>query len=54
MRRRVTKVSGTVERRDGSVHPLGAADLVTPAEAALGALTVAIVALAIAVVIMRL
>jgi hypothetical protein len=54
VRRRVTRVSGTVERRDGSVQPLGAADLVTPAEAALGAFTVAIVALAVAVVIMRL
>ena len=54
VRRRVTRVSGTVERRDGSVQPLGAADLVIPAEAALGALTVAIVALAAAVVIMRL
>jgi hypothetical protein len=47
-------VSGTVERRDGSVQRLEAADLVTPAEAALGALTVAIVALAVAIVIMRL
>jgi hypothetical protein len=54
VRRRVAKVSGTVERRDGTVQPLEAADLVTPAEAALGALTVAIVALAVAVVIMRL
>jgi hypothetical protein len=36
------------------VQPLEVADLVTPAEAALGAFTVAIVALAAAVVIMRL
>jgi hypothetical protein len=50
----VTKVSGTVESRDGSVQPLVAAELVTPAEAALGALTVANVALAVAIVIMRL
>jgi len=50
----VTKVRGALERRDGSVQPLEVGDLVTPAEAALGALTVAIVALAVAIVIMRL
>jgi hypothetical protein len=54
VRRRVTRVSGTVERHDGSVQPLQAGDLMAPAEAALGALTVAVVALAVALVIMRL
>jgi hypothetical protein len=53
VRRRVTKVSGTVERHDGSVQALQAGDLMAPAEAALGALTVAAVALAVALVIMR-
>jgi hypothetical protein len=54
VRRRVTKVAGTVERRDGTAQPLEAADLMAPAEAALRALTVAIVALAVGLVIMRL
>jgi hypothetical protein len=54
VRRRVVSVSGTVERRDGSRQPLEAGDLLTVEESALRALTVAIVALAVALVIMRL
>jgi hypothetical protein len=54
VRRRVTRVSGTIERRDGTTTPLGAADLIGPAEAALRVLAVATVALAVALVMMRL
>ena len=54
LRRRVTRVSGTIERRDGAQQALGAADLVAPGEGALRALTLAIVALAVGLVIMRL
>jgi hypothetical protein len=54
VRRRVATVSGTVERRDGTREALGAADLMAPAEGALRALTAATVALALALVIMRL
>jgi len=54
VRRRVVSVSGTVERRDGSQQRLEARDLLTVEETALRALTGAIVALAVALVIMRL
>jgi hypothetical protein len=54
MRRRVAKVSGSLERRDGTTQPLTARELMAPAERALQALTAGIVALAVALVIMRL
>jgi hypothetical protein len=54
VRRRVVSVSGSVERRDGTRQPLGATDLMVVEEAALRALTGAIVALAVALVMMRL
>jgi hypothetical protein len=54
VRRRVASVRGTVERRDGSTQRLRPADLMAVEEAALRALTAAIVALAVALVIMRL
>jgi hypothetical protein len=54
VRRRVTSVSGTVERRDGTTQALGPGDLMAAPEAALRALAAAMVALAVAVVIMRL
>jgi hypothetical protein len=54
VRRRVARVSGTVEQHDGTRHPLAAADLMAPAEGALRVLTVAMVALAVALVMMRL
>jgi hypothetical protein len=54
VRRRVTKVSGTIERRDGTAQVLEARDLMGPEESALRALGVATVALAVALVIMRL
>jgi hypothetical protein len=54
MRRRVTRVGGTVERRDGTTQDLTADRLIAPSEGALQALTAGIVALAVALVIMRL
>jgi hypothetical protein len=54
VRRRVTRVSGTIERQDGTTQPLRAADLMAPEEGALRALAAATVALAVALVIMRL
>ena len=54
MRRRVTRVSGTVERRDGTTQDMTADRLIAPSEGALQALTAGIVALAVALVIMRL
>jgi hypothetical protein len=54
VRRRVTKVSGTIERSDGTRRALSAADLMGPEESALRALAAATVALAAALVIMRL
>jgi hypothetical protein len=54
VRRRVANVSGTVERRDGTVQQLEVRDLMGVEEAALRALTAAMVALAVALVIMRL
>jgi hypothetical protein len=53
VRRRVVSVSGTIERRDGTTQPLRPADLMGPEEAALRALTGAAIALAVALVIMR-
>jgi hypothetical protein len=52
-RRRVADVHGTLERRDGSTEPLTKERLMAPAEGALQALTAAMVAVAIALVIMR-
>jgi hypothetical protein len=52
-RRRVASVSGTLERRDGTAEPLTKERLIAPAEGALQALTVAMVAIAVALVIMR-
>jgi hypothetical protein len=54
VRRRITHVAGTVTRRDGSVQPLTPSDLASSAEAALMALSGATVALAAALVAMRL
>ena len=54
VRRRVAKVSGTVQRHDGTSQSLSATDLMAPEEAALRALTAATIALALACVIMRL
>jgi hypothetical protein len=54
MRRRVARVSGSLERHDGTSQPLTASVLIAPVEAALRALTAGIVALAVALVIMRL
>jgi hypothetical protein len=54
VRRRITHVSGTVTRRDGSVQPLTPSDLAASAETALMALSGATVALAAALVAMRL
>ena len=54
VRRHVTSVTGTVERSDGSIQRLDAADLMVVEESALRALTVAILAVAVALVIMRL
>jgi hypothetical protein len=53
VRRRVVSVSGTIKRRDGTTQALGSADLMGPEEAALRALTVATIALAVALVMMR-
>lgn len=54
VRRRVAEVTGTVTRRDGSREPITAAGLVGPDERALRALAGASVALAVALVAMRL
>jgi hypothetical protein len=54
MRRRVETVTGTIERRDGTTRDLTADALIAPSEGALQALTAGIVALAVALVIMRL
>jgi hypothetical protein len=54
MRRRVSRVTGTVERRDGSAEPLTTAHLMNVEEGALRILAVAVVALAAALVMMRL
>jgi hypothetical protein len=54
VRRRVARVTGTIERRDGSSQQLGTADLMDAEEGALRALAAATVALAAALVMMRL
>jgi hypothetical protein len=54
LRRRVRQVSGTIERHDGTTETIDAETLIGPSERALQALTVATVALAVALVIMRL
>ena len=54
VRRRVLRVSGTVERRDGSSAQLGPEDLMDVEESALRILALATVALAAALVMMRL
>lgn len=54
VRRRVVRVTGVVERSDGSREEIGADSLMRVEEAALRALTVATVALAAALVTMRL
>ena len=54
VRRRVLRVSGTVERRDGSSAQLGPEDLMDVEESALRILALATVALAVALVMMRL
>jgi hypothetical protein len=54
LRRRVASVRGTIDRRDGTNQPLTSEHLIAPGEGALQALTAGIVALAVALVIMRL
>jgi hypothetical protein len=54
VRRRVLRVSGTVERRDGSSTQLGPGDLMDVEEGALRILAIATVVLAAALVMMRL
>jgi hypothetical protein len=54
VRRQVVRVAGTVERRDGSSAHLGPADLMDVEESALRILAAATVALAAALVMMRL
>ena len=53
VRRRTARVTGTVTRHDGSVEPITASDLAKAEEVALRALTGATVALAAALVAMR-
>jgi hypothetical protein len=54
VRRQVTEVSGTARLRDGSEEPLTAESLTGAPEEALRAMTIAVVALAAAVVVLRL
>lgn len=54
VRRRVVRVAGTIERRDGSAEALTAEALIAAEEAALRALAACTVAIAAALVIMRL
>lgn len=54
VRRRTASVSGTIAREDGTSEPVTEATLIDAAERALRLLTAAIVALALALVIMRL
>jgi hypothetical protein len=54
VRRRVARVSGAIERSDGSVEPVDETTLLAAPEAALRALALATVALAVALVMMRL
>jgi hypothetical protein len=53
VRRRVTAVTGTIERRDGSSEAISAESLMGPEEAALRMLAAAMVVLAVALVMMR-
>ena len=53
VRRRVVRAAGTLERRDGGVEELSKEALVAPAEGALRALAAAVIALAVALVMMR-
>jgi 4-hydroxybenzoate polyprenyltransferase len=53
VRRRVSRVTGTVERRDGSSQELTAADLMDAEEGALRVLAAATIALAAALVMMQ-
>jgi hypothetical protein len=54
LRRRVVRVDGSITRRDGSVEPIDARTLLHPLEVALGSTAVGIVALAVAVLLLRL
>jgi hypothetical protein len=53
VRRRVESVSGTIVRRDGTLETLTPATLIDPEERALRLLTIAVVAIATALVMMR-
>jgi hypothetical protein len=53
LRRQVASVSGTVELKDGSREPVTRETLIAGSEAALRALTGAVVALAVALVVLR-
>jgi hypothetical protein len=53
VRRRVRRIEGTVERADGTSEELNADRLIGPAERALQILSLAVVALACALVMMR-
>jgi hypothetical protein len=53
VRRRIVRVSGVVERRDGSTEPVTRATLAATPERALGLLAASHVALALALVMMR-
>jgi hypothetical protein len=54
VRRRVVRVAGTIERRDGSFEPVTAETLIAAKEAALRALAAATIALAAALVAVQL
>ena len=54
VRRRAATVTGAIEYRDGTREPIGVVELLGPPEAALRALTAAVVALAAALVVFRL
>jgi len=53
VRRQVTAVSGTIDLKDGSREPLTRETLIAGSEAALRALTAAVIALAVALVVLR-
>jgi hypothetical protein len=54
VRRRVVRIEGRIERRDGSSEPITAATLIAAEEAALQALAAALVVLAVALLVIRL
>jgi hypothetical protein len=54
VRRRTLGVTGSIERRDGTVEPITAQTLVGPAETALRFTAAAVVALALALLVLRL